>query len=168
MFIRFISAALAAAVLCVGGVTAALADAYQVSLGEAVILMDFPASWKVKKIDRGLQAVTPDEEVYIWVEACAPKQCDTVFDEHKDYFDKQKVTLKDPTSVEGAMNGMKMIALDFPATYKGKKTIVRYLVLNPGLKNGAKVIVSTWSSVEGDKKHDKASNAFAESLKLKK
>jgi hypothetical protein len=164
---RFVSAAILAAALFVGSVSAALAETYQVSLGAAAALMSFPDSWKITQIKRGLQAVSPDGEVYIWVEAYAPKQLDALVKEHEEYFDKQKVTLGEPKSHEGAVNGMKMVALDFPATWKGKKTVVQYLLVNPGVKNNTQLMLSNWSSVKGDKMYQKETDAMVASMKIK-
>jgi len=66
------------------------------------------------------------------------------------------------------LGGAKTIALDFPATYKGKKTIVQYLMIDPALKSGARLLVSNWSSVEGNEKHDKVEEAMLTGIKFKK
>lgn len=168
MLLRIATALLAAVVLFAGPTAGAHADTYSVSLGDAVILMDPPDGWKIKEIKRGLQMASPDQEVYIWAEAFGADQIDAIFDEHKEYYEKQKVELGEPQSKEGVINGIKGTFFDFPAKYKGKKTIVQYIILHPAVKSGAQLMLSSWSSVEGDKKYDAVTNAMVGSLKLKK
>lgn len=167
MITRFVSAALVAASLLVGSITAASAETWKVSLGMGEAFMTFPDSWKVTTIKRGIQAVSPDEEVYIWAEAFTPDQWDAISGEHDKYYTKQKVSLGKPKSSEGTIAGVKGVAFEFPATYKGEKTVVQYLILDPALKNQAKLMLSTWASVAGDKKHQPATDAMLKSLKFK-
>ncbi|HZP98968.1 MAG TPA: hypothetical protein VFB13_05475 [Reyranella sp.] len=167
MLARLISAVCATAALFVG-VSAARADTYQISLGEALAIIDVPNQWKVSEIKRGMQIVSPDKEVYIWFEAATPDSMDTLFKEHDNYFEKQGVTIGKAQTQEMVLAGAKTVAMNFAATYKGKRTVVQYLLMDPALKNGAKLVVSNWSSVEGDQKHDKAENAMLMGIKFKK
>src|SRR5689334_13647955 len=43
-----------------------------------VATLEFPDSWKISNIKRGLQAKSPDEEVYVWAELVPADQIDTV------------------------------------------------------------------------------------------
>ncbi len=168
MFARFVSAVVATAALLVGVSAAARAEIYQISLGDAVAIVNFPNTWKVTEIKRGAQIISPDKEVYMWFEAYAPDALEALKKEHDSYFEKQKVTIGKPRSQEMVLGGAKTIALDFPATYKGKKTIVQYLMIDPALKSGARLLVSNWSSVEGNEKHDKVEEAMLTGIKFKK
>lgn len=167
MFARLVSAVVATAALLAGVSAAARAEIYQISLGEAVAIIDIPKAWKVSEIKRGMQIISPDKEVYMWFEAFAPNEKDALLKEHDSYFEKKKVTLGKPRSQEMVLGGAKTIALDFPATYQGKKTIVQWLIVDPALKNGAKLLVSNWSSVEGNQKYDKAEEVMLTGIKFK-
>ena len=168
MFARLVSTVVATAALLVGVSAAARAETYQISLGEATAIINFPDTWKVTEIKRDAQIISPDKEVYMWFEAYAPDALEAPTREPHSYFKKQKVTIGKPRSQEMVLGGAKTVALDFPATYKGKKTIVQYLMIDPALKNGARLLVSNWSSVEGNDKYDKVEEAMLTGIKFRK
>ena len=168
MFAHLVSTVVATAALLTGVSAAARAETYQISLGEAAAVVNVPDAWKVTEIKRGMQIISPDKEVYMWFEAYAPNAKDALMKEHDSYFEKQKVTIGKPQLQEMVLGGAKTIAMDFPATYKGKKTIVQYLMIDPALKSGARLLVSNWSSVEGNEKYDKAEEVMLTGMKFKK
>jgi hypothetical protein len=168
MFARLTAAASLAVALVLGTFSAALAETYSISLGDAAMLISIPDSWKVSEIKRGLQIVSPDKEVYLWAEAYTDSTFKALTAEHDKYYEEHNVKLGEPKIKKVEVNGMPAAIMDIPATYKGEKQVVGYLLINPGLKNTGQFMLSTWSSVEGDKKHDKATTAMIESLKLKK
>lgn len=169
MIVHFIAVAATAVALLVGTISPALSKTLSVSLGEAKMVVTVPDNWKVTEIKRGLQIVSPDEEVYVWAETVLPGQSETVRQEHRAYFVKQKVTFGEPKTQEGELNGMKTTATDYPdAKYAGAKTILQYLLVKPDLKNDAQLLLTAWASVEGEQKHRAATGALLNGLKLEK
>lgn len=88
-----------------------LADANSAKLtpADTVATLDFPDSWKISKIKRGIEAKSPDQEVYVWAELVPSDEVDAVQKEHDAYFEKQKVTMAkaDPSPrMSTAANGL--------------------------------------------------------------
>ena len=131
-----------------------------------VISIDMRDGWSVEDTDRGIEARSPDEEVFLWFEVYAPASEKKVFDEHQRYFNEQGVRIvgesKSSTSSE---NGVTIKATAFPATWKGKPTILRYLSYDLDLASRQLILMSYWASPEGDRKHDPAMQNIIGSFK---
>ncbi|MEA2955642.1 MAG: hypothetical protein QOJ58_1139, partial [Alphaproteobacteria bacterium] len=143
----------AAALLCFPAI--ALAKTAKLTPSETVASLDFPDSWKVSNIKRGLQAKSPDEEVYVWAELVPSDEIETIQKEHDDYFEKQNVTMSKAEPVGKEIDGRKWAFVDPQATWKGKPTIVRYIIINPNVASGKTVVFTYWASPEGAKNYDK-------------
>jgi hypothetical protein len=152
-----------AALLCLPGI--ALAKSAKLTPDDTVAVLDFPDSWKVSTIKRGLQAKSPDEEVYVWAELVSSDQVDTVQKEHDIYFEKQKVTVSqaDPDGKE--VDGRKWAFITPKATYNGKPTVIRYIIINPKVTSGKIIVFTYWASPEGDKNYDKEMDGVINSLR---
>jgi hypothetical protein len=152
-----------AALLCLPGI--ALAKTAKLTPEDTVATLDFPDSWKISNIKRGLQAKSPDEEVYVWAELVASDQVDTVQKEHNVYFEKQKVTMSqaDPDGKE--VDGRKWAFIEPKATYDGKPTVIRYIIINPKVASGKIIVFTYWASPEGDKNYDKEMDGVINSLR---
>jgi hypothetical protein len=152
-----------AALLCLS--TFALAKSAKLTPAETVATLDFPDSWKISTIKRGLQAKSPDEEVYVWAELVPSDEVDAVQKEHDLYFEKQKVTMSpgDPDGKE--VDGRKWAFITPKATYKGKPTVIRYIIINPKVASGNIIVFTYWASPEGDKNYDKEMDGVLNSLK---
>jgi hypothetical protein len=152
-----------AALLCLPGI--AVAKTAKLTPDDTVASLEFPDSWKVTTIKRGLQGKSPDEEVYVWAELVPADQIDAVQKEHDDYFEKQKVTMAKADPVPTEVDGRKWAFIEPKATWKGKQTVIRYIIISPKT-NGDKIIVFTyWASPEADKNYDKEMDGVISSLK---
>jgi hypothetical protein len=132
---------------------------------DAVASLDFPDSWKIASIRRGLQAKSPDEEVYVWAELVPANEVDTVQKEHDDYFEKQKVTMAKADPVGKEVDGRKWAFIDPQSTWKGKPTVIRYIIIDPKVASGKIVVFTYWASPEGDKNYDKEMDGVLNSLR---
>ena len=132
---------------------------------DTVASLDFPDSWKVSNIKRGLQAKSPDEEVYVWAELVPSDEIDAVQKEHDDYFEKQKVTMSKAEPVGKEIDGRKWAFVDPEATYKGKPTVIRYIIINPNVASGKTIVFTYWASPEGAKNYDKEMDGVLKSLR---
>jgi hypothetical protein len=65
-----------AALLCLPAI--GFAKSAKLTQEDNVATLEFPDSWKISNIKRGLQAKSPDEEVYVWAELVPADQIDTV------------------------------------------------------------------------------------------
>jgi hypothetical protein len=154
---------LVAALLCLPGL--GLAKTAKLTPADTVASIDFPDSWKISNIKRGFQAKSPDEEVYVWGELVPSDEIDAVQKEHDDYFEKQKVTMSKADPVAKEIDGRKWAFVDPEATYQGKPTIVRYIIINPDVPSGKTIVFTYWASTEGAKNYDKEMDGVIKSLK---
>jgi hypothetical protein len=143
----------------------ALAKTAKLTPADTVASLDFPDSWKISNIKRGLQAKSPDEEVYVWAELAPSDEVDMLQKEHDDYFEKQKVTMSkaDPDGKE--VDGRKWAFINPTATYQGKPTVIRYIIINPKVPSGKLIIFTYWASPEADKNYDKEMDGVINSLR---
>jgi hypothetical protein len=155
--------ALILVLLCLPGI--ALGKSAKLTPDDTVAVLDFPDSWKLSTIKRGLQAKSPDEEVYVWAELVASDQVDTVQKEHDDYFEKQKVTVSKAEPEGKEVDGRKWAFITPNATYKGKPTVIRYIIINPKVASGKIIVFTYWASPEGDKNYDKEMDGVINSLR---
>jgi hypothetical protein len=132
---------------------------------DTVAVLDFPDSWKISNIKRGLQAKSPDEEVYVWAELVPSDEVDTAQKEHDDYFEKQKVTMSKAEPDGKEVDGRKWAFITPNATYKGKPTVIRYIIINPKVASGKIIVFTYWTSPEGDKNYDKEMDGVINSLR---
>ncbi|MSO99570.1 MAG: hypothetical protein EXR07_00755 [Acetobacteraceae bacterium] len=143
------------------------AETFTVGPGNGFASVTFPDSWNVRQVNRGLEASTKDQEVYIWVEAYTEATLDKLRSEHEEYFTAQGVEVKGPPQIHTiTKNGLEMKAMDVPAAWNGKRTVLRYVFFDPGLASDWKLMLSSWASPEGDKQYDAESTSILESVKF--
>lgn len=152
-----------AALLCLPGL--ALARTAKLTPADTVATMEFPDSWKISTIKRGLQAKSPDEEVYVWAELVAGNEVDTLQKEHDEYFAKQNVTMSKVEPEGKEVDGKKWAFVNPVATYKGDPTVIRYIIINPKVDSGKIIVFTYWASQEGDKNYDKEMDGVINSLR---
>ncbi len=153
---RFATLVFGTLLILVASATGSLARNYTVSMGKGSVTIDFPKSFDVSDIDRGVEAKTGDEEVYVWAEAYTEAQVDKIMDEHGIYFSKQGVAVTGKIKTETRMvNGVSIKMLDVPATWHGDRTVVQYLLIDPGWPSGWKLMLTEWASPKGDKMYQK-------------
>lgn len=169
MSLRALTTACLAALMFFGFAAASVAETYKISMGKGVGFVTYPDSWKVDTIKRGVEGLTKGQEVVLWVEAFTPEQFDTLWGEHEEYFKEQKITFSGkPESMAVDFKGVKLTIFKMNAKYKGAKTDVQYAIMDPGMPNGAKLILTSWASPEDSKKFEKQMDAILESIKFQK
>ena len=147
--------AVAAVAVALLGSQAALAKRVTVVPGDRPITIDLPNAWKVSEIKRGIQAKTADDEVYLWFESYRPAQFQTLLDEHNAYFKGQGVKVVGAeTAKQVDFPTYVLKVTEYPATYEGKPTVLRYLSVVPKTEGDRYLLVSYWASPAGDKEYD--------------
>ena len=117
--------------------------------------INLPDTWRVRNIDRGVEIRSPDEEVYLWVEAVTTDSIERVIDEYFKYFKTQGVTTRQPVDQQThTVGGVDVIQMDIPATYEGADTIVRFVITEARPKESKGLFIGYWASPKGDKAHD--------------
>lgn len=152
--------------ICFGSV--ASAKTWFVTPGDPIATIEFPDNWTVGEIKRGLEIKSNDEEVFLWIEIYRPSAYAAVVREHERYFQSQGVRIiGEPTQQSSREDGVSIKYTDFPATWQGKPTVLRYLAIDLGLPSGKEILMSYWASPEGDKKHSAAMDRVLDSFKVR-
>jgi len=117
--------------------------------------INLPDDWRVKTIDRGVEISSPDEEIYLWVEAVTTDSVERVIAEYFKYFQKQGVTTRQPVDQQKhTVGGVDLVQMDIPATYEGAETIVRFVITEARPNESKGLFIGYWASPKGDKIHD--------------
>ena len=123
--------------------------------------INVPNTWRVKNIDRGVEISSPDEEIYLWVEAVTTDGVERVVDEYFKYFNKQGVTTRQPVDQQKhTVGGVDLVQMDNPATYQGAETIVRFVITDARPNESKGLFIGYWASPKGDKAHDATMSAI--------
>jgi hypothetical protein len=137
--------------------TPGLAKTVKVTATHPVAIVDIPDTWKVLDTKRGFRVKSPDEEVFFWIETFTPDQRAGVVAEHESYFMQQGVEITgDPEVSTKDDRTVSMKSTHLPATWKGKPTVLRYLLIDLHLPSQTQILLSYWASPEGDEEHDAA------------
>src|SRR5580658_3194005 len=142
MFLRLSTVLLLVAVALPGFVTASHAGTYPIG-DKPIAVITIPESWKVKDIDRGLQASTKDDEVYFWAEIYPADGLNDIMAEHDAYYAKQKVDVgkEDPKTQVIKVNGVDAVLMHIVSpTWKGQPTVLEYVLFDPARKTGRKLL----------------------------
>ena len=147
-----------ALVVCLAFIaTPGMAKTIKVSPENPVAIVDIPDGWKVVDTKRGFGVKSPDEEVFFWIETFTPDQRAGVVAEHESYFTQQGVEITgDPEVSTKDDRTVSMKSTHLPATWKGKPTVLRYLLIDLHLPSQTQILLSYWASPEGDEEHDAA------------
>ncbi len=119
--------------------------------GAPFVTVDVPGGWRVSEVARGLELRSRDDEAYVWFESYGPSQEKAIFAEHDRYFSGQGVVVSGEPHVTKAqeIEGNLVTFLEFDATWKGARTLLRYALVDPRLPSGRLVLVSFWASPKG-------------------
>ena len=140
-----------------------------IPIGKGTVTITFPKSWNVSNIERGLEAKTGDEEVYIWAEAFTDAGLDGLMQEHQNYFNKQGVVVTGKLHSETkVVNGFNMKMISLPATWHDEPTVLEYLIVDPALPSGWKLMVAEWASPKGDRMYQADLDTILNSLNFGK
>ena len=131
--------------------TFAHAETVEVRPDAPVAQFTIPEGWKTSRIDRGIQAVSKDEEVDFWIEAYTPDQFQSLLGEHNAYWKDQGVAISSSDSQTHSANGKEVVVTTEHATWKGKPTVLYYIEFNLGLPSKSNIVFTYWASPEGDK-----------------
>lgn len=146
----------------------ALAGAVSITSADPVAVLTVPDAWRQSKIDRGVQIITPDEEIYLWVELVPSDQIDALQKEHDAYFKKEGVTFTGSSeTMTKEVNGRPWSFTELKARSSDGPSIVRYLAINPKIASGKIIMMTYWASEKGHVKHDKAMQAVIDSIAFK-
>lgn len=163
LFVRFFAIAIALAA-CVAVPMDAAAAPFELSPSRPSVRVDTPAGWPSKRIPRGLQANSPDEELYVWLEVYSPGELAAVIAEHDAYWTKQGVVIRGRKQESGEKDGRSFLITQIDAVWDGAPTVLYYMELDLKLPSGRKLVLTYWASPKGDRVHAARFEALLDSL----
>ena len=129
------------------------------------LAVEVPAGWDTEEVKRGIEFSTEDEEVFLWIEAYAEPEFEAVKKEVAEYLAEQGIEIKgEPKITPHDFDKYGIATLDFPATWNGETTILRYLLIEPKNPAKSRLILSYWATPDGDKKHDAETQKLVDSF----
>jgi hypothetical protein len=144
--------------------TLALAEPMEIRPKAPVATFDIPDSWETSRIARGIQAISSDKEVDLWVEAYKPDQFKAILAEHDAYWKEQGVEIAGRDSQSHKEGGQEVQMTTETATWNGKPTVLYYIEYNLGLASKSNIVVTYWASPEGDETFHREVGKILESL----
>ena len=127
--------------------------------------VSIPDAWKPEAIDRGVQANSPDSEIYMAVEAVgSDKGIDSALDETEKMLKENKVSIDESSQSKSTFQvaGVEATELTYKGKMEGEAQTVS-IVLVP-LK-GKLVIVTYWATASKEKAHSTEISKIVNSLK---
>jgi predicted Zn-dependent protease len=153
-FVPMARCALMALALLSASVGAAMAKTVPVVPGQVIGQVEVPDSWTVNRTPRGIEIASPDEEVMIWMEVFRRDQGEAVMREHERYFQEQGVRITGPDTMQDSVtNGIRARVQSYPATWKGKPTILAYQTYGAETEPSRFLMITYWASPEGDRRY---------------
>lgn len=145
---------------------AAYAGAMEVRPSEPVAEFTIPDDWTTSRIDRGIEAISKDEEVYFWIESYKPAEFQQLIAEHNAYWKEQGVAITSSDEQKHQENGREVIITTEHATWKGGPTVLYYVEFHLGLPSHSNIVLTYWASPEGDKTFHRQVGDVLASLKV--
>ena len=156
---------IATTLMMITSVTASAATV-EVRPNRPVAQFTIPDDWKTSHIERGIQAVSKDKEVYFWIETYKPDQFQDIVAEHSAYWKDQGVEITSRDEAKHEENGWEIVLTTEHATWKGEPTVLYYVEYHLGLASNSNIVVTYWASPEGDKSFHDAVGDVLGSLKI--
>ena len=157
---------LLALVVLLASTALALAEPMEIRPKAPVATFDLPDSWDTSRIERGIQAISPDKEVDLWIEAYKPDQFQAILAEHNAYWKEQGVEITGQDSKTHKEGGQQVQMTTETATWNGKPTVLYYIEYDLGLASKSNIVVTYWASPEGDKTFHADVGKILESLEV--
>ena len=133
----------------------AYAGTMEVRPSDPIAEFNIPGDWKTSRIDRGIQAISKDGEVYFWIESYKPDELSQIIAEHNAYWKEQGVTITSSDEQKHQENGKEVMFTTEHATWKGATTVLYYIEFQLGLASQSNIVFTYWASPDGDKTFQK-------------
>ena len=150
-------------------VTALQAGTVVVPKEEPIVSFTFPDKWKVEKEDDSVEALAPDEEVFISIEAREAKDIAEAVSEMLVGLKELGVELDKSTEQKGeaSVNGLTVVNRRWMGKLKEQKTKVSLSIFSG--ENKEKVVMMLfWGTPDGEEKNAKDLQSIVESIKAAK
>jgi hypothetical protein len=155
-----------AAVLALVFAAPAAAETYKIPDDAPIATINVPDDgWDVTMIDRGIEASTDDDEVYLAIEGVPMKNLVELVGDTVKYLNRAGVSVDKATEKEttGTINGMEMHDIGWGGKDKDGDVLVHLMIVAVTPKQA--VLFTYWASPEGDKKYDEQIVKIIRSIK---
>ncbi|UMY19427.1 hypothetical protein MMB17_09080 [Methylobacterium organophilum] len=144
--------------------SSAYARNFAVPNGNPAVTIVVPDDWKIKEIDYGYSAKSPDSAVMFYVEYAKGKKLDAMINLNKDWMAENEIdgSVK-PEEREMDFNGTKGQVLRYNTTDSQGKTIVDFVLLEGG--GGNVVMLTLWGSQEERAANSEAISGIMKSVR---
>jgi hypothetical protein len=155
-----------AMILLLSSSTLSVAGTMEIRPREPVAEFTIPEDWKTSRIERGIQAISKDKEVYFWIEAYKPSEFKEIIAEHNAYWKEQGVAIASSDEQKHQENGKEVSMVTEHATWNGDPTVLYYIEYHLGLPSNSNIVFTYWASPEGDKTFQKEVGDVLGTLKV--
>jgi hypothetical protein len=142
-----------AAVVSILFSTAAYAGTISFPSDDPVATITIPDSWKPSETDTGVDAVSPDNAIYISVDVAAADETEKVVRDAAEYLQKKGVTVDKSTAKQttDTLNGMPLAIYDMDG--KDEDGPVSVSIAAAGVSDKTNLVITYWGA-KGDEDKD--------------
>ncbi|MDR7037312.1 MULTISPECIES: hypothetical protein [Methylobacterium] len=152
------------ALLCAALALPAEARNFAVPPKNPAMTVVVPDSWKVREIDFGFSARSPDDEVVFYVEYASKKKLDAMLETNRAWMRENEIddSVK-PLEKEMDFNGASGTVLRYDTKDANGKTIVDFVLLSGG--ENQVIMLTLWGSEEERASHKAEISAIMNSVR---
>jgi hypothetical protein len=145
--------------------TPALSKVFELPDANPAVTVDLPGKWKPSETDKGVEATSPDGETYIAVETATARGVNQLIDEDIEFLGKAGVSVDRSTqqTKDTTVNGIPVSFLHWKGKDKDGPTAITLGIF--GVTDNLLLLLTAWSSAEGDKANGDALDGILSSIK---
>ena len=142
-----------------------LAETFKIPDDDPIVTITVPDGWTATQIDKGIELMSDDDEVYLAIEGTQMKGLVELTVDAVKFLNRAGVTVDKSTekSSEGTVNGFKVNDIGWAGKDKDGDVLVHLMILTITPTKG--VLFTYWASPQGDKEHDDAIRTIIRSVK---
>jgi hypothetical protein len=142
-----------------------MAKTYGLPDANPAVSVTLPNSWKPTEVEKGVEATSPDGETYVALETATAKGMETLIDEDIKFLTEQGVVIDKSTQQthDSTVNGIQVSFLRWSGKDKDGPTNVTLGIF--GVTGNLVLLMTAWSSPEGEKLYDKEISSIVSSIK---
>jgi hypothetical protein len=156
---------LLAVILAAALVQPAFAERFRIPAEDPIVTIDVPEDWTVAQIDKGIEASSDDDEVYLAIEGTVMKGLVELTTDAVRFLGRAGVTVDESSekSDEGTVNGFRMNSIGWSGRDKDGDVLIHLMILTITPTKG--VLFTYWASPEGDKEYQEAIRKIVRSVR---
>ena len=154
------------AAMCCLLATPTFAKTYGLPDANPAVDVTLPNTWKPTEVEHGVEATSPDGETYVAMETATAKGMEKLIDEDIKFLTDQGVTIDKSTQQQHdeTQNGISVSYLRWAGKDKDGPTRVTLGIF--GITRNLVLLMTAWSSPEGEKLYSKELSNITASVKM--